>query len=53
MKVISGDEKEQIGKLLSLDRGNCIVDIRSHDSHSSEVKMFPLNQLCKLGTDVR
>lgn len=53
VKVICGDDKEQIGKLLSLDQGSCIVEIHDADYSHSNVKMYQMNQLCKLGTDFR
>ena len=48
VKVISGDEREKVGRLLSIDRGTCLVEVRG----DNEVRMFPLHQLSKLGTDI-
>lgn len=54
VKIISGDDKEQVGRLLQIERsGNCVVDFRSNDSQKPDVKLFQLHQLCKLGVDTR
>lgn len=59
VKVISGDDKEQTGRLLSIDHGSYIVEIKSGGPGTSSsgnypntpIKMYQMNQLCKFGAD--
>jgi transcription elongation factor SPT5 len=46
VKVISGEYREQVGKLASVDGSDGVVDLDNHD-----IKLFPLASLAKLADD--
>jgi len=45
VKVIMGEDREAVGKLLSIDNQEGVVEIQN-----GEVKMLQLRYLCKLGS---